>query len=1386
MAALLAIALNQVAVAAQEDPLQLLIEQGKYWQSRGDYQRATEAWEKLLRADPGQPDALYGMAMAAAAGNRQAEAQRYLAQLRQAAPQSPYVGQIEQALALDRPGAAGVLEEARQAAQAGQPEQAIARYDQALAGAAPQGQLGLEYYQTLGATDEGWERGRRGLEQLVRQNPDNAQMRLALAQLLSYREATRTQAVEQLAELAQRPDVGAAARQSWRQAILWLGETPEPRFAPMLQTYVRANPDDAEIKQRLARAQQSSPTTASAGRAAAPANPLTARARAAFDTLDAGRIDVAEREFEDMLRAAPTNADALGGLGVVRLRQQRFVESRDLLQRATRQGSAARWRQALNSATYWANLNDANTARNAGNLAQARKLLADAVRLDPAEPTGQNALAAVQAESGQLGAAEKTYRQVLARQPGNVDAIRGLVGVLSQGGDSQEALQLIGRLTPEQQAQVGDLGRLRAAEATGRARAASARGDDAAAATALQDALLSDPTNAWIRLDLARLYLKVGALQEARGVVDGLLQSNPDMPDALYASALLSAETQDWNGALARLDRIPQQERTTEMGELQRRAWVHAQTAYAGGIAKQGQKQQALAVLAQVAPYAENDTELLGALASAYAEAGDSNRALGMMRQLLARGAKPDPGLQLQYAGILLATGQDVELAGVLRQLQSAELERRQLDTYEDIRRVYIVRQADALRQRGQLADAYDMLAPALAERPDDAAAVGALARLYADSGDARQALDIYKQLLQHRPDDTEALAGAADMAAQAGDYRYAQASVERALAGEPNNPELLSTAARIYRAQGRNSKAEEVLKRAIALQAPTRTVAYAPGGVSTTPANGNPFRNRSPSAQAPAPYAAYAASQTPAGGYVAQPYIPAPVTGNVLPQQAGAPYYAPPGGVPGQWTQGAPAGYAGQPAYPQQSAPYPAAQAPAPYYAPPQQPYAPAPYPAAPYPGQPQPGYPANPWVPGPGGSLPGQAAANAPQTLQQQLADVQADRSGDIAMGANVRARDGEGGMSQVTDIQVPLEARLPVGDGKFALRVTPTSLSTDGMGTDFNTHSRFGGGPSAALAQQSGSVGGPGSQDASGVGVAVAYQGRNLSADIGSTPLGFRETNVVGGVRAAGKLGDSNVDYAVSLSRRAVTDSILSFAGARDARTGQTWGGVTATGGRVQLGMDGDDYGIYGYGGFHHLGGRNVASNRRVEGGFGVYAKLINEMDRELTAGLNFTGFSYDKNLRYFTYGHGGYFSPQRFFSVSLPVNWTQRSGRLSYYVRGALGIQNFREDSALYFPTDGGLQSSAQAAMAAANAAGLTTNSQAIYAGQTKTGLGYNLAAAAEYQLAPQLYLGGSLALDNARDYEQYAGGVYLRYLFVPSTRTMPMPVTPFGSPYEGNN
>jgi tetratricopeptide (TPR) repeat protein len=1345
---------------AQSDASAALIEQGNYWQGMGRADLAEESWRKLLRVDPNSADALYGMAQVELSRSRPEPAREWIARLRAAHPGDARLARFQEQ-SWQAGGPQSDLQRARAAAQAGRSAEAIQLYRTLFDNRPPPEPLAVEYYQLLGGTPQGWDEGRRGLEQLVRDKPENLDYKLALAQLQTYREPSRRDGIRSLADLSKRPGVGTAARASWRQALIWLdARAPD---APLYQEYLDRQGDPA-VAARLE-------ALSAAQAAATPASPAAQPLGEGFKALDRGDQATAEARFQQALRLQPGDPEALGGLGLIRLRQERFAQAQDYLEQASRTGGR-KWASALQSATYWNLVGQAGAARGTNDLAAAQALLERAVRLDARESAGQIALADIRVEQGELPAAEQGYKRVLEARPDDAQAMRGLITVYTRQGRADEALALSQKLTPEQAAQIGGLQNVRVEQARAQARRQNEAGDAAGAQRTLEDAMLANPESPWVRLDLANLYRRQGLMPQARGVMDGLLMSQPDMPDALYASALLASDAGDPVAGLQYLERVPAAARTRDMTQLQRRLWAQGQTGQALALARQGQTAVARTLLSQTEATLGRDmpAESWGELATAYAEIGDAPRALAMSRQLLARGPSPGIGDRLLYASILMKTKQDVELTAVLRQLQAAQMTAAQRADFDNLRTAWSLRQADALRETGNLEAAYNALAPVLAERPADPGVLGALARLYSAARDERQALTLYQRILQRSPMDLDTLLAAAGSASALKEHGDAEAYVLAALKQAPDQSRTLAAAGRVYRNAGDNGRAEQYLRAAVAAE--NRLAS----GQARNPVPGN--------APAPAanPFAgmtggAPSAASTFAGltGGALQPVsLPAAPASPAAPTTYGN-VNIPAGTASLLWAE--PAAAARAPARDASTAARKtgrgaAAPAAALSTAVPGTPAA-APYPLpAAYGGTQVAGDP----LPPPqssdsrqplGESNWNQALRNTSQPadpLLSELRELESEHSATLSAGTVYRNRAGEAGLSKLTDLQVPVQARIPVAGGKMVVSATPTVIDAGRMSADYATRSRFGEGPAAALAQSALRLDGPGSQNASGIGLAVGYEGKNLNASVGTTPLGFQETNVVGAVSYGGALSDT-FSLKGELSRRPVTDSLLSFAGTKDPVSGQRWGAVVASGARMDLTRDDGIYGVYGYGSYHLLTGLNVEDNSRGELGGGLYMHILRGTGSTLTAGLNLGVMSYDKNLSFFTYGHGGYFSPQHYVSLAFPVDWSGRSNRLAWRVNASLGVQSFTQDAAPYFPTDGVRQNASYAAAGAASGLNLTNAGfNGTYPSSTETGVAYNFAGALEYQLAPQLYLGGALGLNNAQNYRQLTGSIYLRYMF----------------------
>jgi hypothetical protein len=258
-------------------------------------------------------------------------------------------------------------------------------------------------------------------------------------------------------------------------------------------------------------------------------------------------------------------------------------------------------------------------------------------------------------------------------------------------------------------------------------------------------------------------------------------------------------------------------------------------------------------------------------------------------------------------------------------------------------------------------------------------------------------------------------------------------------------------------------------------------------------------------------------------------------------------------------------------------------------------------------------------------------------------------------------------------------------------------------------------------------------------SGTEVRLAFASALISADVGTTPLGFPVQAVVGGVRLTPSLGALHL--AAQAARRSVVDSVLSYAGMKDPGTGRYWGGVVQEGGRLDASIGGGVPTLWAFGSVDRLVGFRVEDNRRVAGGAGL--NLIAHLGGagDLGAGVDALAQRYDENLRYFTFGHGGYFSPQRFLHAGLPLSW-KGGGAFRWEAAAEPAYHAFTEAEAPRFPLGGGKGSP--------------------YPGQTKQGFALDARALLGLRLGA---VDASLTagLQEAPEFQEARAGFVLRYL-----------------------
>ena len=174
---------------------------------------------------------------------------------------------------------------------------------------------------------------------------------------------------------------------------------------------------------------------------------------------------------------------------------------------------------------------------------------------------------------------------------------------------------------------------------------------------------------------------------------------------------------------------------------------------------------------------------------------------------------------------------------------------------------------------------------------------------------------------------------------------------------------------------------------------------------------------------------------------------------------------------------------------------------------------------------------------------------------------------------------------------------------------------------------------------------------------------------------------------------------------------------------------------------------------------LVGDHVKSNTEVEAGAGFSLPVWTTPTQEVRTGLNLVYFGFDKNLNNFSFGSGGYFSPQQFFAALVPVDYREQvSPDLSYGVGGSVGVQTFRSKSALVFPNDP--QRQAALTQLASTNAGIATR----FSGFKDTGVAGGAHADVDYRLTNNLHIGARAGFDRSGNFTEGTGLVYARYVF----------------------
>ncbi|SAY47997.1 cellulose synthase subunit BcsC-related outer membrane protein [Komagataeibacter rhaeticus] len=1209
--------------------LELLLNQGYYWLGQHNLPKARETIQRALSIEPDNNEALFLLGRLQMAEGQTKLAAATLGRLIQNGNAPGLVADLRAQIHAGPIDPRG-LAEARALAAEGKMMPAMFKYRALFKNGDPPPDLAMEYYRVLGATTLGYQEAATRLAAWVARNPRDLDAKLSLDRILTYHVTSRDEGLEGLRQLA-RSNASAAIRDgaiaAWRDALLW-----EPVTGPTIALYnewLDLHPGDAEIIDRRHKAQDAQNIIDGAN-----------YRQQGFVLLSRRNIEGAADLFHRALAINAHDADSLGGMALVAQARQQPALARHYFQQAIQADpdSAAHWRaalkameagggggmdplvariiQAINSGHYDAAQSDLALLGRRGNTITLQAL--------------QGMLARRQ---GHMEEAERLYREILRRAPGNADALFNLGGILIETGREAEAQDIIARLAHIRP----DLARhLEVAGLS--ARSDRTRNNDEKLSL-LNRAMAMAPTDPWIRLKLARALDEAGNHAQAQAIMDGVTSGRAVTPDDLQAAILYAMGRHDMARAEQLLARLPPgiespgMARVAEQIELVRRIQELNRVPRAPNALL-------VALADRPDPTGERGMRIANALLDRHAPQ-DAQQVLATEERLT---QPPQPSQLLAYAGVYLRLHSAVDATRCLNAFDAmararpTDITADQQEIRNQIAIGLAIMTADGFNRYGQTARAYQVLAPVLQAHPDSAEAHLAMGRVYQTRNMARRALEEDQIALRLKPHNIYALAAAARDAGGLHQMAEAKDYSTRLAHEDPDGPMSWEVRSDIERIEG-NTRAQLV------------DVEHARHAQCTLDGEGTcdgQHESFLPDYRWP----------EIDSNYINLHGATLPATYHYIPEDDG-------------------------------------------------------------------------------------------PEAMDRQIVYLRDSVSPQIDANSYVRSRTGTAGLGQLTEFAVPITGTLPFEswEHRLSFSIVPTLLFTGNpLANPYSAH-EFG---TYAI---NGAL--PGSSHhyyTQGVGLSLNYVNHWFSADVGSSPLGFPITNVVGGVEFAPRL-TRNLGLRISGGRRMVTDSELSYAGMRDPGTGRLWGGVTRMFGHGALEWSEPTWNLYAGGGFAYLGGTHVVDNTEVEAGAGGSATVWQSHDRQwLRVGLDLMYFGYKRDTYSFTWGQGGYFSPQQYYGAMIPVEWSGHDRRWTWFLRGEAGFQHYHSNGAPYYPTDSALQA-------------LSVAHQPDYYGdEGESGLAGNIRGRVVYQFTHRLRLGMEGGYSRAGNWSETSGMWMAHYTF----------------------
>lgn len=215
-------------------------------------------------------------------------------------------------------------------------------------------------------------------------------------------------------------------------------------------------------------------------------------------------------------------------------------------------------------------------------------------------------------------------------------------------------------------------------------------------------------------------------------------------------------------------------------------------------------------------------------------------------------------------------------------------------------------------------------------------------------------------------------------------------------------------------------------------------------------------------------------------------------------------------------------------------------------------------------------------------------------------------------------------------------------------------------------------------------------------------------------------------------------------LTLYRRPMFDAQLNYIGLKDPYSTKKWGRVLETGVKyTHTGMLSEDYWITGSGEYNRYAGSNIITNQSAKTSVMVGTDFPAEA-MEVSGGVSLNASGYQRNSIFYSFGHGGYFSPQLLWQAGLFSHFESKKHVVDWWELDlSVGYFQFRTDPQERYPF------------------GLFKQ---MDPGGKGSGISYMVRGEKHWRLTEQFELGIAGEVIRSPGYERWRAGLIFRYFW----------------------